>query len=215
MLKFRPFVNTILISLLLLTIGVLLWIRQSSQPSYLDAVNLTPGPIPDDIFVGDKMVPPVPIANFNLINYTGENVSNSNLQGKITLLSFTYTSCPDTCPIMFGRFLDLQKEFDNALDADIQLVFVTVDPEVDTPERLKQYTETLGGQWLFLTEELDIMREIWDTFHVYVEKEGTLVGHSNLTYLIDELGLIQVRYSGLPPTSAFAADIRKLQEQSP
>jgi protein SCO1/2 len=116
---------------------------------------------------------------------------------------------------MFGRFLDLQKEFDNALDTDIQLIFVTVDPEVDTPERLKQYTETMGGQWLFLTEELDIMREIWDTFHVYVEKEGTLVGHSNLTYLIDELGLIQVRYSGLPPTSAFAADIRKLQEQSP
>ena len=86
--------------------------------------------------------------------------------------------------------------------------------KIDTPERLKQYTETLGGQWLFLTEELDIMREIWDTFHVYVEKEGALVGHSNLTYLIDELGLVQVRYSGLPPTSAFAADIRKLQEQS-
>ena len=65
--------------------------------------------MPDDLFVGDEMVPPVPLAEFDLINFSGERVSNADLQGKTTLLSFAYTSCPDTCPVMFGRFLGVQE----------------------------------------------------------------------------------------------------------
>ncbi len=213
MLRFRPIVKTVLVVLLLMAVGAVFWLQRPAQPRYLDTVNLTPPPMPDDLFVGDEMVPPVPLAEFDLINHTGERVSNADLQGKTTLLSFAYTSCPDTCPVMFGRFLGVQKEFGAAIGADVELVFITVDPEVDTPERLQRHAEAMDGKWYFLTEELAVMQIVWENFRVYVEKEGALVGHSNVTYLIDNLGLIRVRYSGLPPTSIFVADLQKLLDE--
>ena len=213
MLRFRPIVNTVLVVLLLMAVGAVFWLRRPAQPGYLDTVDLTPPPMPDDLFVGDEMVPPVPLAEFDLINFSGERVSNADLQGKTTLLSFAYTSCPDTCPAMFGRFLGVQEEFGAAIGADVELVFVTVDPEVDTPERLQRHAEAIDGKWYFLTEELAAMQKVWEDFRVYVEKEGALVGHSNVTYLIDDLGLIRVRYSGLPPTSIFVADLQKLLDE--
>ncbi len=213
MLRFRPIVNTVLVVLFLMAVGAIFCLRRPAQPEHLDAVDLTPSPMPDDLFVGDEMVPPVPLAEFDLMNHTGERVSNADLHSKTTLLSFAYTSCPDTCPVMFGRFLGVQEEFGVAIGADVELVFITVDPEVDTPERLQRHAEALDGKWYFLTEELAAMQKVWEDFRVYVEKEGALVGHSNVTYLIDNLGLIRVRYSGLPPTSIFVADLQKLLDE--
>jgi len=213
MLRFRPIVNIVLVVLLLMAIGAVFWLQRPSQPGYLDSVNLTPPPIPDDLFVGNEVIPPVPLAEFDLMNHTGKRVSNTDFHGKTTLLTFAYTSCPDTCPLMFGRFLGVQQEFGAVIGADVELVFVTVDPEVDTPERLQRHAEAMDGKWYFLTEELAVMQKVWEDFRVHVEKEGALVGHSNVTYLIDDLGLIRVRYSGLPPTSVFVADLQKLLEE--
>lgn len=213
MLRLRAIANTVLAILLLIALGVVFWIRRPAQPRYLGAVNLTSSPTPDDLFVAHEVVPPVPMAAFNLINYTGERVSSADLHGKTTLLSFAYTSCPDTCQVMFGRFLSVQQELGTDVGSDIELMLITVDPEQDTVERLQQHTEAMGGKWNFLTEELAVMQKVWEDFHVFVEKEGALVGHSNATYLIDEFGLIRVRYSGLPPSSVFLNDIRKLVEE--
>ncbi len=212
MLRFRLIVNSVLAILLLIAFGVVFWLRRPVQTSYLDTVDVTPRTRTDDFFVGDELVPPVPLAEFDLVNHTGDRVSNADLLGKSTLLSFAYTSCPDTCQVMFGRFLGVQQEFGTGRTADVGLVFVTVDPEVDTPERLQQHTEAMGGKWYFLTEELAVMQKVWEDFHVIVEKEGALVGHSSTTYLIDDLGMIRIRYSGLPPTSVLLNDIRKFIE---
>ncbi len=112
--------------------------------------------------------------------------------------------------MLFSRYMGVQKEFAEAIGQDVELVFISVDPEVDTPERLKSHVEIMRGKWFFLTEDLATMQDVWQGFRVRVEKDGPLVGHSNLAYLIDEQGLIKVRYVGLPPASVFISDIQKL-----
>ncbi|MFQ5616400.1 MAG: SCO family protein, partial [Anaerolineales bacterium] len=135
MLKFRSGVGVVLTILLLAAVGLVFWFRQPSpQLTYDEYLEATAPPPPDDIFVGDELVPPVPVPEFDLINYSGDRVTNKDLEGKVILLSFAYTSCPDTCPVMFGRFLSIQRELANAIGEDIELVFLSVDPEVDTPE---------------------------------------------------------------------------------
>ncbi len=210
MLKFRPGVGLVLTVLILVAVGLSFWLRRPSS-TYETLLAATPPPPPDTAFVGDEIVPPVPAPEFDLINYTGERVTNDDLKGKLVLLSFAYTSCPDACPILIGRYLGVQKEFGEAIGEDIELVFISVDPEVDTPERLKAHVKATKGKWYFLTEDLEEMEEVWAAFRMKVEKEGALVGHSNLTYLIDEQGLIRVRYVGLPPDSVFISDIQKLR----
>jgi protein SCO1/2 len=211
MLKLRSGVGAAITVLILLAVGVSLWLRRPSTSTVLeDALNATPPPVPDTAYVGEEIVPPIPAPEFELLDQSGETVTDADLKGRIVLLSFAYTSCPDTCPVLFGRFLSVEEEFEAAIGEDLDLVFLSVDPEVDTPERLKLHTELMGGSWIFLTEELPVMEDVWYDYNIRVEKEGDLVGHSNLTYLMDDQGLIRVRYVGLPPESVFVSDIRKL-----
>ncbi len=211
MLKFRSGVGVVLTILLLGAVGIAFWLRRPSQPStYEELLSATAPPPPNDIFVGDELVPPVPVPEFDLINYSGDRVTNKDLEGKVVLLSFVYTTCPDTCPVMFGRFLGIQRDLASEMGEDIELVFISVDPEVDTPERLKKHAEAMNGEWFFLTEDLPVMKETWDAFKVFVEKEGPLVSHTNLTYLIDSKGLVRVEYIGLPPASVFLSDLQKV-----
>lgn len=214
MLKLRPGVGAAITVLVLLAVGATLWLTKpstTSAPSALeDALNATPPPVPDDAYVGEELIPPLPAPEFELLDQSGELISNEDLEGRVVLLSFAYTSCPDTCPVLFGRFLGIEEEFVGSIGEDVELVFMSVDPEVDTPERLKLHSEVMGGSWRFLTGELSLMEDVWYEYNIRVEKEGDLVGHSNLTYLMDEQGLIRVRYVGLPPESVFVSDIRKL-----
>jgi cytochrome oxidase Cu insertion factor (SCO1/SenC/PrrC family) len=210
MLKFRSSVGLIITVLILILIGFSYWAQPTQTSSLSDDPETAPPPIRDDIFVGDEIVPPVPVPDFDLVNHNEQRVSNDDLKGRVVLLGFAYTACPDTCPVLFGRYLSLQQTFAEAIGKDVELAFISVDPEVDTPERLKLHTEVMAGQWYFLTEEMPVMEEIWKAFRVRVEKDGNLVGHSNLTYLIDEHGLMRVRYIGLPPDSVLAGDIEKL-----
>jgi protein SCO1/2 len=213
MLRLRSGVGVALTILILAGVGIFYWLSRPDPSVLDDALAATPPPIPDTVFVGDEIVPPIPAPEFDLINHTDERVTNEDLKGRIILLSFAYTSCPDTCPIMFGRFMSVIDEFEELVGEDLDLVFVSVDPEVDTPERLSLHTELMDGKWYFLTEELMVMEQVWDEYKIRVEKDGNLVGHSNLTYLLDDQGLIRVRYVGLPPESVFVADIQRLMRE--
>jgi protein SCO1/2 len=210
MIRISPKAGILLTGLILLIVGAIYW-PQQSETSVLDAyLEATAPPLPDNIFVGDEIIPPVPAPDFDLINYTGERVSIEDFSGKVLLLSFAYTSCPDTCPVLFGRFLAIQNEMSAAIGEDIELAFISIDPEVDTPERLSAHVGAMNGSWYYLTEDLPVMEEVWDAFNLYVEKEGAIVSHTNLTLLIDQQGLARVQYIGLPPESVFINDIENL-----
>ena len=89
---------------------------------------------------------------FSLTERDGRRVVLSDLKGKVWIVNFIYTNCPDTCPIQSAQMRQIQDDFKNA--KDLRLVSITVDPERDTREALSEYANRFRAdptRWFFLT----------------------------------------------------------------
>jgi protein SCO1/2 len=161
-------------------------------------------------FAGEEVIPPRPAKDFDLIDSNGESLRLKDLKGKYVLVGFAYTSCPDVCSLLFNLFWKIQNEIGDAVPENVELVFITIDPEVDTPERLAKHTVRYEGKWHFLTDEMDEMEEVWKDFGIYVSKTGKSVDHNMNTYLLDPNGLFRLVYGGLPPVAAIVSDMHQL-----
>src|SRR5215831_16266070 len=84
------------------------------------------------------------------------------IKGKIVLISFIYTNCPDICPLTTARLTQVEDQLGGIVGRDIFFVSMTVDPERDTPERLKEFATAfdVGPGWLFLTGKPEDIRAI-------------------------------------------------------
>jgi protein SCO1 len=94
------------------------------------------------------------VPQFSLIERSGRRVTLPELKGKVWIVNFIYTNCPDTCPIQSAQMRQIQEDFKN--EKDLRLVSITVDPERDTPEVLTEYANRFTadpGRWFFLTGE--------------------------------------------------------------
>lgn len=101
------------------------------------------------------------VPEFSLIERSGARVSRADLLGKVWVTNFIYTHCPDTCPLQTAHMARLQKDFSS--EKDFRLVSVTVDPERDTPEVLKEYANRFRAdpeRWLFLTGKKGAIHEL-------------------------------------------------------
>ena len=91
---------------------------------------------------------------FSLTERDGRQVTLADLKGKVSIVNFIYTNCPDTCPIQSAQMRQLQEDFKH--ESDLLLVSITVDPKRDTPEVLSKYANGFGAdpaRWVFLTGE--------------------------------------------------------------
>src|SRR5712671_6622841 len=84
------------------------------------------------------------------------------IKGKIVLSSFIYTSCPDICPLTTARIAQVEEKLGEVVGRDMFLISMTVDPENDTPERLKAFAEAFhaGPGWSFVTGKPEDIRAI-------------------------------------------------------
>ncbi|MFQ5463102.1 MAG: SCO family protein [Phycisphaerae bacterium] len=99
--------------------------------------------------------------NVPLITHEGKQVRffDDLIKDKVVMINFIYTSCPDTCPLETARLGEVQRILGDRVGKDVFMYSITIDPEVDTPEVLKAYTEKykIGPGWTFLTgDEADI-----------------------------------------------------------
>ncbi len=97
--------------------------------------------------------------NVPLRTHDGETVRffDDLIEDKIVAVNFIYTSCPDTCPLETAQLVRAQHILGDRLGSDIFFYSITIDPENDTPEVLREYRERFGAKWTFLTgEESDI-----------------------------------------------------------
>jgi protein SCO1/2 len=92
----------------------------------------------DVVFLGEEMIPPKQISNFDLIDRTGERLRLRDLKGKFVLVGFGYTRCPDVCPALYNTFKQIRNSMTPAMYDDVDLVIITVDPDLDFPDGLKQ-----------------------------------------------------------------------------
>lgn len=111
---------------------------------------------------GEEPLPELlPIGEFALVDQDGEDVTNADLRGKVWIVDFVFTSCPDVCPVLTTQMANLHRRIDAG---DVRFVSVSVDPAEDTPERLREYAARFGAdtsRWSFLTtRDPDSMRGI-------------------------------------------------------
>lgn len=150
-------------------------------------------------FKGSKIDPPAPAADFSLVNQHGEIYTLGEARGKVVLLFFGYTHCPDICPTTLAEFKQVREELGERAE-EVDFLFITIDPERDTSERLAQYMPVFGD-WLHgLTGTMDDLQPVYQKYGVVRNKvesdsaAGYLMEHSTRTYVIDRNGRIRATY---------------------
>lgn len=153
---------------------------------------------------------------FVLTSHSGEKVKMSDFKGQAVLLFFGYTKCPDICPITMGT---LKAVTDNlGEDADnVQVLFITIDPERDDQEALKNYVPYFDESFIGLTgtpEEIDKVADDYNAFYMKEEvgsESGYLMGHTSAVFLINAKGKFVSRYTqNIMDPVLIAEDIKRI-----
>jgi protein SCO1/2 len=141
-----------------------------------------------------------PAPAFTLTAASGERLALADLRGKVLALTFMFTTCTDSCPLLTAKMAEIRRRLGADFGARIHFVSITVDPQNDTPERLRRYAEQFGANvagWSFLTGTKAQIDDVVRRYGAYAKKtERGGVEHLFLTSLIDAKGLLRVQYLG-------------------
>jgi protein SCO1/2 len=153
----------------------------------------------------------------------GKEVTAADYRGKIVLLYFGYTFCPDVCPTTLLNITQIMKNLGPLADK-VRVLFVTVDPNRDTPKVLQQYVSAFAPQTVGLRGTPDQLASIAKRYRVVYSVSPAHDGkpyevtHSSAVYAFDGAGKIRLLISGLstttPPIAGATADLKRLIEQS-
>lgn len=152
---------------------------------------------------------------FQLVDQSSRPLALRDLQGKVVLLTFIYSSCSDICPLLTQAMAVLQRRLAPEERRRVFFLSVTVEPEMDIPAVLRAYAGRHGADlsaWAFLTGSAEAVRAVWQSFGLTVHRRAKgVVDHPGWTLLIDREGMVRYRYLGvmLEPETVLE-DIRKL-----
>lgn len=150
----------------------------------------------------DQRLPVIgPAPDFSLTSQEGLPVALGDYRGKVVALTFIFTSCADTCPLLTDKMARIQDQLGPLFGTRIALVSITVDPARDTPTVLKDYAQAYGAKpagWAFLTGKEDAIRDVLRSYGIFAAKtpDGD-IDHTFLTSLIDSRGFLRVQYLGV------------------
>jgi protein SCO1/2 len=160
---------------------------------------------PHDAPVSAAQQPPLPkiapAPDFTLTSQDGATVRLVDFRGKVVAVTFIFTLCTQTCPVLTPMMSFVQDRLGIDFGTRIVFVSITVDPERDTPEVLKQYAQAFGADpagWSFLTGDPAVIQQVTRRYGVYAAKtENGDVDHTFLTSIIDAKGVLRVQYLGV------------------
>jgi len=201
--------GTIILFASLLVLLILIYINQSA----------TKRTIPQDL-IAVLRPDAVPLQPFMLIDQSGEPFTEKRLKGKWSFVFFGYTHCPDICPTT----MSILKQVNNALKdkhqlaSDIQVIFVSVDPQRDNPETLKKYIAFFNPKFTAVTGYADPLAKFSRQFGAAYINEATdasnnyLVSHTSSIFLVDPYARIVASFS--PPHDVETITSQYLQIQA-
>jgi|SRR6516164_5443199 len=149
-----------------------------------------------------EQLPKIALApDFVLTSQDGGEVKLADLRGKVVAVTFIFTRCTDTCPVLTPMMSFVQDRLGSDFGTKIAFVSITVDPERDTPQALKEYGEAFGANftgWFFLTGSSSAIAAVARRYGVFAAKaENGNVDHTFLTSIIDRRGVLRVQYLGV------------------
>ncbi|WP_341808464.1 SCO family protein [Wolbachia endosymbiont (group E) of Neria commutata] len=124
--------------------------------------------------------------DFSLINQDGQVVRSSDIKDKYMMIFFGFSSCKRICPMNLGIISETLAKLDDKINDKLQTFFITVDPERDSVERLKEFQQQFDHRIQMLTGEREKIDEVIAKYKVYASKVGgeEEINHSSIIYLI-------------------------------
>lgn len=169
-------------------------------------------------FHGTLYDPPRPAPAIPGINWDGQPFELAALQGRVVLLFFGFTYCPDACPLTLAELRQLHNDLGDQAE-DVVVVFVSTDPERDTPERLGQYVTLFDPSFYGVHVTASDLPAVKQAYGVYSERntavaanstDGYLIDHSGYIYVIDQRGNLRMAFGYSLPKDGLLADVRHL-----
>lgn len=181
------------------------------------AVGLFPLPARAQNLLEDFEVPlTLPIGgDFTLEGGDGRDIRISDFRGRVILLSFGYTHCPDACPMTLSKFVQV-KNILKEISAKMQAVLITLDPERDTGELLDTYVGHFDPAFIGMRGTSEAIAKVAKQFLARyrirkVDSEvGYLVDHTTFTYLIDQAGHTRYLFNLDTPPAVIAEGVKRL-----
>lgn len=158
--------------------------------------------------------PPAP--EIALTRGNGDSFRLSQLRGNIVLLFFGYTSCPDVCPTTMAEMKSALETIGDEKARNVKVVFVTVDPGRDTPERVQEYVNHFNNEFIGLGGSEAELQQIWNKYGIFRQVvEGTsaagyIVDHTARITLIDQDGNLRASYRFDMPVDDIVHDLKLL-----
>ena len=149
-------------------------------------------------------------------NQNGQNLEMKDLKGKVLVMVMIYTSCKAACPRLVADMRNIESRLSENIKPDVKFLLVSIDPEVDTPARLKEFAianKMDGGQWDFLRSTEENTREFAAVLAVNYKKIAPLdFSHSNIISVFNAEGELTFQQEGLGVNSE--ATIKKITEEA-
>jgi protein SCO1/2 len=186
-----------------------------SAPTYPGAATpQTASPIISGFYLPSVL----PLAPFELVDHHGKPFTLAQLQGQWTLLSFGYTHCPDVCPTTLSELRAVRKHLKSDKTApNIRVVFVTLDPDRDTPSMLGEYLSQFDREFLGVSGSVAALAAFTEQLRVkYAKAAGAgsnyLLDHSSSVALITPQGRLRALFSTPLRSAKVASDIRHIRD---
>jgi len=166
-------------------------------------------------FRGTTFAEPYPVASeIDLTRSDGSRFRLSELRGDVVLVFFGYTSCPDVCPTTLAELRQALLELQGQ-DADrVKVVFVTVDPDRDSPERVQAYVDQFNPAFIGLSGSKTDLEKVWADYGVFREiadeqsAAGYIVNHTARVNLIDPQGNLRISFGFDTPVEDIVHDLK-------
>lgn len=151
----------------------------------------------------------------SLTDHKGQPRTLDDFRGKVVVLFFGYTSCPDICPSTLARLAEVMK----VLGADagkVQILFVTLDPERDSTERLKDFVPWFNPTFLGLRGDKEQIKAVQEEFRIFSARKevgselGYILDHSSGAYVFDPAGKLRLYVKDTSSVADIVSDIRQL-----
>lgn len=151
--------------------------------------------------------------SFSLPDPDGVTRTLSEFKGRIVMVFFGFTQCSDVCPMALGRAIEVRQLLGS--DAEkVQLIFVTVDPERDTPDLLRNYLKAYDPSFVALRGEAQSLADTAKEFKVFYQKVPTsssyTMDHTAMTYVFDPKGRLRVAHRNDQSAQDVVADLKIL-----
>lgn len=156
-----------------------------------------------------------PAPDFSLLNQDGKRVSLRDFRGKPLVMTFVYTQCTDVCPLLLQSLIFAEHKLTAAEREAVRFVAISVDPQRDTPQRLKAYMQERGldaARWSLLTDGVKEATQVAAAYGIVVRPapQGDFV-HNSVFVVIDAQGRERAELHGLAtPVDAIVQEVRRL-----